>query len=380
MRYLIMISLTCFLLFQSAVAFADTQHITVSSPFVKLNADISPHVTKGTAEINNDAQGAEGIMAKLIPKFKDGSKNELSKDKNFYCIFHLLKWSDVANHKQTVQAENWYLYHRGKLTVGSASTIPRLYGARNVTFLYIHFNKDPNDNEYTPLYRFEVEKKTPAYINDLLGLAGLANSILGGGNAKAALAAPPEDWFGVANLTFDYKVADITATPKLTRLDQVTIEDMGRAQKFDNEGKYFVDFSVGVPVRKISELEFSSTNNTVTANEIDKTKLFAFVNLYAIPVDIKSSSPNLIPHFVGGVALEKQPLHKIFVGAGFGPLVANFYIGALFVKQEKLQTLNPGDPASPSQVDTDTRRRFKPQVAFGLNLPVGVIVEKLKGK
>ena len=155
---------------------------------------------------------------------------------------------------------------------------------------------------------------------------------------------------------------------------------MGTVQKFDNEGKYLVDFSVGVPVRKMSELEFTSTNNTVTANEIDKTKLFAFVNVYPIPVDIKSSSPHLIPHFVGGVALEKQPLHKIFVGAGFGPVVANFYIGALFVKQQELQTLNPGDPASPDQVGADKRRRFKPQVAFGLNLPVGAIVEKLKGK
>jgi hypothetical protein len=372
MRYTRMISVVCFLLFQSAIALADTQHITVSSPFEALTATISPHVTEATAEINNDAQGAEDIMTTLIPTF-----GSLKRNKNFHCIFHLVKWSNPdTNNRQTVQAENWYLYHRGKLTVG-ASTIPRLYGAREATFIYIHFNKVVT-NVYTPLYKFEVEQRTPAYISNLLGVAGLAQGI-GGGAGLKAVNSPPETWYGVTTLKFQYRVADITATPKLTR-GNTTVEDMGTAQKFDNEGKYFIDFSVGVPVRKISELEFSSTNNTVTANEIDKTKLFAFVNLYPIPVDIRSSSPHLIPHFVGGVALEKQPLHKIFVGAGFGPLVANFYIGALFVKQQKLETLNPGDPASQAQVGADTRRRFKPQVAFGLNLPVGVIVEKLKGK
>jgi hypothetical protein len=374
MRYTRMISLVCFLLFQSAVALAGTQHITVSAPFTKLLVPLSPHVTEATAEINNDAQGAEGIMAVLIPTYTQPEKN-----KNFYCIFHLLKWSNPdANNQQTLQADNWYVYHRGKLTKGEASTIPRLYGAREASFIYIHFNKDPNFNEYDPLYKFEVQQRTPAYIGNLLGLANLANGILGGA-ANKAVGAPRETWYGVAKLDFQYRVADITATPKLTR-GNVTVEDMGTVQKFDNEGKYLVDFSVGVPVRKISELEFTSTNNTVTANEIDKTKLFAFVNVYPIPVDIKSSSPHLIPHFVGGVALEKQPLHKIFVGAGFGPVVANFYIGALFVKQQELQTLNPGDPASPDQVGADKRRRFKPQVAFGLNLPVGAIVEKLKGK
>jgi hypothetical protein len=364
------------LLFQSAVALAGTQHITVSGPFSKLMppANISPHVTEPTAEINNDAQGAEGIMAQLIPSFTNPEKN-----KNFYCIFHLITWSKLdASNKQAVLADNWYLYHRGKLTKGEASTIPRLYGARQASFIYIHFNKDPDFNDYAPLYNFEVQQRTPAYIGNLLGVLNLATGISGGAADKSG-GAPPETWFGVAKLNFQYRVADITATPKLTR-GPATVEEMGTAQKFDNEGKYFVDFSVGVPVRKMTELEFSSTNNTVTANEIDKTKLFAFVNVYPIPVDIKSSSPHLIPHFVGGVALEKQPLHKIFVGAGFGPVVANFYIGALFVKQQELQTLNPGDPASPDQLGADKRRRFKPQVAFGLNLPVGAIVEKLKGK
>ena len=111
-----------------------------------------------------------------------------------------------------------------------------------------------------------------------------------------------------------------------------------------------------------------------------KTNVLALVNLYPRAVDIRSSSPLLIPHFVGGVAIAKQPLHKIFVGGGFGPVVANFYIGALFVKQEELKTLAPGDPATPSQVGGDIRRRFTPQVPFGLNVPVGAIIEKLKGK
>src|ERR1044072_1724512 len=220
MRYTRIMSLAFFLLFQTTAALADTQHITVSDPFDALATNIDAYVTKPTAEINNDAQGAEGIMDALVDKSKLQSR-DLTTDKNFYCIFHLLKWTDPdANGNQTVQAQNWYLYHGGRLTAGSATTIPRLFGAREAVFVYIHFNKDPNNN-YKPLYKFDIEQRTPAYLGDLLGVLGLASSQ--GGNKAAA---QPKDWFGVTTLKFQYRVADITATPKLTR-NNSTVEDMG---------------------------------------------------------------------------------------------------------------------------------------------------------
>jgi hypothetical protein len=362
----------------SAVS-AQTQNISISQPLQALPVDpaLDSHLNKITAKID-DAAGAEAIMGSLL---RDKNSNLVSslqqsarpfEDKDFYCIIHVLRWSAPAagNGAQTIQAQNWYLYNYHNLTLGNPTTIPRLYGAKNITLLYLHLNKQTN---YDPLYEIEIKKRTPAYVSRLLGLAGLFSSLTGAGAA-----AINNDYWAAYSFAVRYKISDISVTPKVTRPATGAVEDAGVAQKFDNEGKYLADFSVGVPIRKISQLSFDSTNNTVAAKEVDETDVLALVNIYPRPIDIRSNNVDWVPHFVGGVAIAKQPLHKIFVGAGFGPIVANFYIGALFVKQDQLSTLKPGDPATQDQVSNDLRRRYKTQVAFGVNVPVGAIIEKLK--
>ena len=382
MKYTKLCVVTSLLLFTSTV-FAQTQHLSVTRPLEQLPA--LTNLNPITATITGDAAGAESILTALPIRSATrtllaavGANDSPFEDKDFYCVIHILRWSDKAGDgSQTVQTQNWYLYNHHKLVLAKPGEMPRIFGAKNLTLLYLHLNKD---KDYQPLYELEVKKKTPAYISHLLGVAELFRSPAAAANLiPRGLAAAPVDGWAADSMTLDYKVSDITITPKVTR-PTGTIEEAGVVQKFDNEGLYLADFSVGVPVRKLSQLTFDSTNNTVTAKEVDKTDILAFVNLYPRPVDIKSNNVNLIPHFVGGVAIAKQPLHKIFVGTGFGPVVANFYIGALFVKQEQLTNLKPGDPATPSQLSTDLRRRYKAKFAFGLNVPVGAIVEKLKGK
>jgi hypothetical protein len=348
-------------------------------------------------------EGAERIMSALIgepptdPKTGKPSRNfnprtdrpvainrERFKDKNFYCIIHVLSWSapSANDSTQTVVAQNWYLYNQGAKNwqQGTADTIPRLYGAKDVTLLVLHLNKEES-NEYTPSYEIKVEKKTPAYIAHLLALAGLFTNSGPTGPESEGLT---KHYSGVYHLVVQHRPSDITITPEVSKMSAsgapVEVTKLGDAQKFDNEGLYQIDFSVGVPVRKISQLSFESTNGLVTAKEVDKTDIMAFFNFHPRPVDIKATGYNMVPHFVGGVAIASKPLDKIFVGAGFGPVVANFYLGALFVKQQQLSNLNPGDVATPGQLGSDLRRRYKAQVGFGLNLPVGAIVEKLKKK
>jgi hypothetical protein len=341
-------------------------------------ARFSRNLNAVTAEIINEDTGAEEIMKNLL----SGSTEEqidpaIFNKKNFHCIIHIIRWSAPAANTgtQVVQAENWYVYRKGHLTQATSDTIPRLYGVKEIVFLYIHLNKQPT-NIYTPLYRFEIKQKTPAYIVHALGLFGLFQ---GQGAAKAITQPTPiNHWWAFRRFKIDYSTSDITVTPKMTRENVESAQDMGKEQKFDNEGLYYVDFSVGVPVRKVSQLSFDSTNGLVTAKEVDKTNIMAFLNLYPRKIDIKRTGYDMVPHFVGGVAIDSKPLDKIFVGAGFGPVVANFYIGALFVKQQQLTNLTPGDPATTGQVGSDIRRRYKAQVGFGLNLPVGAIVEKLK--
>jgi hypothetical protein len=378
MKYVkVFLLLALFVMSVSAVG-AQTQNISISQPLQPLPVDpgMDSHINKITAKID-DAAGAEVIMGNLL---RDDHSNLASslpasdqpfEDKDFYCIIHILRWSaPAANGSQTIQAQNWYLYSHHNLTLGNPTTIPRLYGAKNITLLYLHLSKQTN---YDPLYEVEITKKTPVYVSHFLGLAGLFSSLTG-----PAAAAVNNDYWAAYSFNVRYKVSDISVTPKVTREATGAVEEAGVAQKFDNEGKYLADFSVGVPIRRISQLNFDSTNNTVTAKEVDKTDILALANIYPRPIDIRSNNADWMPHFVGGVAIAKQPLHKIFVGTGFGPLIANFYIGALFVKREQLSTLKPGDLATPAQLSNDLRRSYKTQVAFGLNVPVGAIIEKLK--
>jgi hypothetical protein len=79
-----------------------------------------------------------------------------------------------------------------------------------------------------------------------------------------------------------------------------------------------------------------------------------------------------VPHFIGGVAIAKQPQNKILIGASFGPRFANFYLGSLFVKQEEAVTQDGSD--------TIVRKHYRSQFSFGLNLPVRGIIEALKPK
>jgi hypothetical protein len=373
----------------TAAAAAQTQEEKAVMPLRQLDsgqfAIFRNDIDIVTAEIENPA-GAERIMSTLLAK-PDGQPVDTKtfKDKNFYCIIHVLSWSapSADDNKQTVVADNWYLYNQGQKnwSKGAADLTPRLYGAKDVTLLVLHLNKEET-NQYTPGYEIKVEKKTPAYIANLLALAGLFPGQRSGGGALDVNA--PKHYWGTHRLEVQHRPSDITITPKGSRttstgapLESVAL---GEAQKFDNEGKYFIDFSVGVPVKKISQLSFESTNGLVTAKEVDETDIMAFVNLHPRPIDVKRTGYNKVPHFVGGVAIGRKPLDKIFVGAGFGPVVANFYVGALFVKQDQLTNLDPGDPATPAQVGSNVRRRYKTQVGFGLNLPVGAIVEKLKNK
>jgi hypothetical protein len=371
---LITLTLLC-----ASTALAQTQNVSVTTPLIQMTdiqyAQFSTHINEVRAEID-DAEGAEAIITRLLSgTTTDTIDPTIFEDRDFYCIIHVLNWAPPpAAGNQTVLAQTWYLYNKHKLTRASSKTIPRLFGAKEVTLLYVHLNKAPA-NAYTPLYEVEIVKKTPAYLSHLLGLAGIFSSVAG--PAGIAAATPINHWWAFRRFQVQYRVSDITVAPKVTRT--ASVEDLGAAQQFDNEGKYRGDFSVGVPIRKISELNFDSTNNAVTPKEVDKTSILALVNVYPVPVDIRSTNATFMPHFVGGVAIDRQPFNKIFVGTGFGPVVANVYIGALFVKQPKLNTLQPGDPATQPQIDTDTRRRFKAQFAFGLNLPVGAIIEKLKG-
>jgi len=138
-------------------------------------------------------------------------------------------------------------------------------------------------------------------------------------------------------------------------------------QTFDNEGKYFLDFSVGFPIKKVTDLQYINTSNALVPASVQRQSLFGFVNAYFKPVDIKNTSFSPWPHFVGGVSLASQPLYNIIVGGAYGPYIANFYFGLLIQQKSLPQNGSCGStPSSPVQgkLSIHTCLGF----SFGLNV------------
>jgi hypothetical protein len=85
-------------------------------------------------------------------------------DKNFHCVIHVLRWSDPdAEKKQTVVAQNWYVFNNGHAkglrsdriwSQEDFTTADRIYGVKRIWMLYIHLNKSKDTKSYTAYYDF----------------------------------------------------------------------------------------------------------------------------------------------------------------------------------------------------------------------------------
>jgi len=374
-----------------AALLPQSQNKPIQSTPAGLPDDAEKLIRQPVAVIVN-TDDAENLIKLAIEKgpFKDqgGEKPAAVSDKNFHCVIHVLRWSDpdTAN-KQTVVAQNWYVYNNGKAkglrsdhiwSQEDFTTADRIYGVKRIWLLYIHLNKSVQTPSYTAYYDFTFTKKTPANVANLLGLA----SIFASGTSLADLkASDRENLWGGSFVDTNYVPSDATITANITT-DPATgpYVALDKPKKLDNEGLYWWDFSVGVPIRKIKELQFDTTLNTVTAKEVDTQNAFALLNLYFPPKDIKGTTASWIPHFVGGVAIAKQPLKKFMFGAGFGPHFTNFYVGALFTEEKKPATLTEGSTATPDQLNNDLRKHFRPQFTFGINIPVRAVLATLDKK
>lgn len=324
---------------------------------------------------------------------KDGTKPDPSKD-DFYCVIHVLRWSDPPKAastgdpaldaapgptQQNVESQNWYVYNngqgkgfRGKWSDKDFASRNRIFGVKRIYLLYVHLNNQ-SSADYLARYDFSIFGKTPENISNLFRVAKLFT-----GQQEKAVSA---NWWGGGGIDVEYVPSDITITAKFVPAAERESNPgvaLDKPVKFDNEGRYWWDVSVGVPMRRISEFEFQTTGNTLAPKEVNKQNIFALLNLYPIPADIKGTTYSWIPHFVGGVAIAKQPQNKILIGAGFGPRFANFYLGSLFVKQAVTDASDQGGTPPPATVNP--KFKYKPQFTFGLNLPVRGIVEALKPK
>jgi hypothetical protein len=328
---------------------------------------------------------AETIGTNLKPSANaDPGPNEF--EVGDYCALHTIVWKPLADNKSEPDRTIWALFKAVKATDMSVAWEPvisstdkrvfdtRIMGSKRVVVLLANLNTPASwDVKYT----VTINQKIPTPLQHLLELAP---TILGGGAP-----APPKNIWGARMMLIRYRASDMVV--KLTGLTagpggRPIEQSKEQSKEYDNEGKYHWDISVGLPVQSVRQLQFKSDGNQVVAEAKEKQSVYGFLNLYPIPVDLKSKDFFTLPHLVIGVPLASKPLQRPFLGLGTGifktPVKFNIFGGIVFIRERVPRTLAEGDPATAQQLEGDLRTRWVRKFMFGINLPVSQIKDAIK--
>ena len=354
-------------------------------------------------------------MAKLI----EGTvgHDEPLKDKD-YCLIHLAKWKQtkvgtkskvvknaatqqdetiaVDVNKYAIAKDGWFLYKRvpskpvkGCTTTGETTTIwerqtdddgKRIYGYQRVAVLMVHIGV-PRDIGEDVTYKVAINKRTPAPFKNLMTLVGA----LSGGNSAGTKATgdvaptPTTNLWGGKLLAVENVPSDMVVSSSVAVQDQQSQEF---TRTYQNEGKYFWDVSVGVPVKTIRELQFASEGNRVSAAGKERQDVYGFLNIYYPKVDVSTDKLAVLPHFMFGVPLASKPLQHPFAGIGYGvyktPIKFDLFAGVIFNRERVPRTLTTGSTATPSQLDADLQTRWVRKFTWGISFPVSQIEKAIK--
>lgn len=205
--------------------------------------------------------------------------------RNLTFIIHVARWNGAEIVKQ-----NWYVYCPGQWSDAQFATANRIYGSRQVWFLYIQLNAPAG---VSSTYVIRTTKKAPAYVSHLETAGGLF------GVSLTPTVGEPQDVWNAELVNIPYVPSNVTITPP-----------SGASATFDDEGLSWIDFSAAAPVTKTSS-----------------AGMYALADFYFTPVDIISAGFGNWPHLVGGARVGSQPLKNILVGIGWGPLYGGVVIG-----------------------------------------------------
>lgn len=342
----------------AAAAQTPVPKLTLMPPPRALPADAAKYLD-GDGRIATPSDAAELINLTLKTQYPTQVDTTLP---DFYAVVHVVRWTDPSGDKQKVQAGNWYVYRPGAdWTQTAFTTDKRFFGVKRAWLLYVHLNVTreslkscvPFEDacKYRPRYEVFVKEKLPSNAANAIQLVTLFGEL----EAEGAVTV-----WGGGPMQIDAATADLTISPTLVVGDKTA--PLGDPQTFDNEGRHWWDVSFGVPMRSIKELQLDTTAGTAAPKQIEKQRLFALLNIYPRPIDLRAGGLRSIPHLVVGAAFAKKPLDRILLAAGWGPVFANVYAGVLFVRD-------------PDGLEPD--RDYEPQFSVGVNLPVRAIAEKL---
>ncbi|HYP08119.1 MAG TPA: hypothetical protein VER03_17940 [Bryobacteraceae bacterium] len=272
-----------------------------------------------------------------------------------------------------VLADAWILARR-KGDGFSFTKKARIFGSRRIALVFVHLNAitaatEPAEDRYADVsYRAIVQGKLPINVSRLLGILDLAGAL----QSKALDRTVAYMGLGVLNdvaVPSDVTVfgVDISGTepPRL----------IASPKKYDNEGKYFWDVSLAVPVNKISLVEYSEENRTYFPKQINKQSVYALINIYPWLVDIKGGRLQyILPRAVAGFGLTGRPGENFLLGGSWGIQELQFFVGSGFANQRALI------PGADPNLGTSYQQRYASRLTYGLNIPIIGAVNWAKAK
>ena len=360
---------------------------------------------------------------------KDTVGTDLTVEAATYVAIHVI---DYASGSGNNLSNAWYLHHsKDSRWSFQKFTGQRIYGSPRVLFLFVHLNAkgvsattvktlkqdmqkellgssnslcaDDTDkhfhwlgngaviNDYNNVrYESAVVKRTPANVANFLNILELLGF---GAQAKGpscqSISTEPVNVWGAGRIENIGLPSDITiagyavaAEQQLAREERSTAQ-LGAAGAFNDEPLYWWDASIGIPVHKLKDLRYSSSDNTVVAAEVDQQSVYAMFNLMLHPVDLSEPKDNVWPRLLFGFPLASSPWDKLFAGGAVGiPLKPlrnfQFFAGATFIRSKQPATLVEGSTADNAQLQNDLRITTTPKFTFGINVPVKSVFDQLR--
>jgi hypothetical protein len=246
----------------------------------------------------------------------------------------------------------------------------RLPGVKRMGVLYLHmdFELDPGQKAeelHGPhQYRAIVTAKLPINVQHLMAAFRLATLP----KAQSAALSPEKPaalGYGVL------EKMDVPSDVVIFGVDASKPAMLGKEVELDNEGKYWWDVSVAVPANKLTLIEFSETNGVYAPRTINKQSIFAAVNIYPIPVDLKEGNLRwIMPRILLGLGLTGRPGESFLLGGGWGIKELQFFAGSSFAARRVPLA------GVPNQFD----QRYASRFSFGLNVPVFDVLKKMTKK
>jgi hypothetical protein len=351
--------------------------------------------------------------------------------KSTYVALHFVDYGSGPRAKPT---DAWYLYHsKDSKWSFQKFAAQRIYGSPTVLFIFVHSHAQglksdtllklsadqlkglktgapPSGTEklcaedtksefqlltngalaldYKVRYDVAVVKRTPANVADLLSILKILGISAQGKEVCDARATESVTFWGSGvienvGLPSDVSIAGLAANKgdAIKDADRVA-KQIGSVGAFNDEQLYWWDASIGIPVHKIKDLQYSESDSTVVASQVDKQSAYAMFNLMLHPVDLSDPKSNVWPRILVGFPLSSSPWDSLFAGAGIGipwKPVRNFqfFAGATFNRNKQPQTLEAGAMATDAQLQNDLRIHITPKLTIGINVPVKSVLDKL---